>query len=140
MLTFYNLHAEMLMVIYRLKRDNLIQLLIMISACKIASASTITVVIPCFPYARQTENIYKEYDEMEEAENLKTSKRPSFPSADIPKSESASSMEHGEHRRERFSSVSFSQGKSNITDLTPARLTKETKPTDTGYKHWYSLS
>lgn len=33
--------------------DNLIELLIMINACKIASASKITAVIPCFPYARQ---------------------------------------------------------------------------------------
>jgi ribose-phosphate pyrophosphokinase len=29
------------------------ELLIMINACKIASASRITAVIPCFPYARQ---------------------------------------------------------------------------------------
>lgn len=33
--------------------DNLMELLIMINACKIASASKITAVIPCFPYARQ---------------------------------------------------------------------------------------
>lgn len=33
--------------------DNLIELLIMINACKIASAAKITAVIPCFPYARQ---------------------------------------------------------------------------------------
>lgn len=33
--------------------DNLMELLIMINACKIASASRVTAVIPCFPYARQ---------------------------------------------------------------------------------------
>jgi len=33
--------------------DNLVELLIMISACKTASASRVTAVIPCFPYARQ---------------------------------------------------------------------------------------
>uniref|UniRef100_A0A914M9Y9 ribose-phosphate diphosphokinase n=5 Tax=Meloidogyne TaxID=189290 RepID=A0A914M9Y9_MELIC len=33
--------------------DHLMELLIMISACKIASASRVTAVIPCFPYARQ---------------------------------------------------------------------------------------
>jgi len=33
--------------------DNLMELLIMINACKIASARKITAVIPCFPYARQ---------------------------------------------------------------------------------------
>lgn len=33
--------------------DNLMELLIMINACKIASALKITAVIPCFPYARQ---------------------------------------------------------------------------------------
>jgi len=33
--------------------DNLMELLIMISACKTASASRVTAVIPCFPYARQ---------------------------------------------------------------------------------------
>lgn len=29
------------------------ELLIMINACKIASAARVTAVIPCFPYARQ---------------------------------------------------------------------------------------
>ena len=33
--------------------DNLMELLIMINACKIASASRVSAVIPCFPYARQ---------------------------------------------------------------------------------------
>jgi len=33
--------------------DNLMELLIMINACKIASAIRVTAVIPCFPYARQ---------------------------------------------------------------------------------------
>lgn len=33
--------------------DNLMELLIMINACNIASASRVTAVIPCFPYARQ---------------------------------------------------------------------------------------
>jgi len=33
--------------------DNLMELLIMINACKNASASRITAVMPCFPYARQ---------------------------------------------------------------------------------------
>ncbi|KAI8053765.1 phosphoribosyl pyrophosphate synthetase 2 [Syncephalis plumigaleata] len=33
--------------------DNLIELLIMLGACKTASAKRVTAVIPCFPYARQ---------------------------------------------------------------------------------------
>ncbi|XP_067142796.1 ribose-phosphate pyrophosphokinase 2-like [Centruroides vittatus] len=33
--------------------DHLMELLIMINACKIASASRVTAVIPCYPYARQ---------------------------------------------------------------------------------------
>lgn len=33
--------------------DNLMELLIMISACKTASSSSVTAVMPCFPYARQ---------------------------------------------------------------------------------------
>ena len=33
--------------------DNLMELLIMISACKTASAARVTAVLPCFPYARQ---------------------------------------------------------------------------------------
>lgn len=37
--------------------DNLMELLIMINACKIASASRVTAVIPCFPYARQDKKI-----------------------------------------------------------------------------------
>jgi ribose-phosphate pyrophosphokinase len=33
--------------------DNLIELIIMLGACKTASAKRVTAVIPCFPYARQ---------------------------------------------------------------------------------------
>jgi ribose-phosphate pyrophosphokinase len=33
--------------------DMLMELLIMINACKIASATRVTAVIPCYPYARQ---------------------------------------------------------------------------------------
>ncbi|CAL4069027.1 unnamed protein product, partial [Meganyctiphanes norvegica] len=33
--------------------DNLMEMLIMINACKIASSARVTAVIPCFPYARQ---------------------------------------------------------------------------------------
>lgn len=33
--------------------DNLMEMLIMINTCKIASAQRVTAVIPCFPYARQ---------------------------------------------------------------------------------------
>ncbi|KAL1783434.1 ribose-phosphate pyrophosphokinase 1 [Sigmodon hispidus] len=36
--------------------DNLMELLIMINACKTASASRVTAVIPCFPYARQAKS------------------------------------------------------------------------------------
>ncbi|KAJ3221994.1 ribose-phosphate pyrophosphokinase [Clydaea vesicula] len=36
--------------------DNLMELLIMISACRTASAKKVTAVIPCFPYARQPES------------------------------------------------------------------------------------
>ena len=32
--------------------DNLMEMLIMINACKIASAQRVTAVIPCYPYAR----------------------------------------------------------------------------------------
>ncbi|CAG8466499.1 1011_t:CDS:2 [Ambispora gerdemannii] len=39
--------------------DNLMELLIMISACKTASAARVTAVIPCFPYARQPDAPYK---------------------------------------------------------------------------------
>lgn len=33
--------------------DNLMEMLIMINACKMSSAARVTAVIPCFPYARQ---------------------------------------------------------------------------------------
>ena len=33
--------------------DNLMEMLIMINACKIASSSRVAAVIPCFPYSRQ---------------------------------------------------------------------------------------
>ncbi|KAG0238935.1 ribose-phosphate pyrophosphokinase [Actinomortierella wolfii] len=39
--------------------DNFMELLIMLAACKTASARRITAVIPCFPYARQPDAPYK---------------------------------------------------------------------------------
>ncbi|KAI9027471.1 phosphoribosyltransferase-like protein [Phycomyces nitens] len=39
--------------------DNLIELLIMVNACKIASAKRVTCVIPYFPYSRQADVPYK---------------------------------------------------------------------------------
>ncbi|KAJ3212106.1 ribose-phosphate pyrophosphokinase [Dinochytrium kinnereticum] len=39
--------------------DNFFELLIMIAACRTASAKKITAVIPCFPYARQPDAPYK---------------------------------------------------------------------------------
>ncbi|RKP07953.1 phosphoribosyltransferase-like protein [Thamnocephalis sphaerospora] len=40
--------------------DNLIELLIMLGACKTASSKRVTAVIPCFPYARQQDAPHKE--------------------------------------------------------------------------------
>ncbi|TPX37181.1 ribose-phosphate diphosphokinase [Synchytrium microbalum] len=39
--------------------DNFMELLIMIAACRTASASKVTAVIPCFPYARQPDAPHK---------------------------------------------------------------------------------
>jgi ribose-phosphate pyrophosphokinase len=39
--------------------DNLMELLIMINACKTASATRVTAVIPCFPYSRQPDEPFK---------------------------------------------------------------------------------
>ena len=42
--------------------DNLIELMIMIAACRTASAARVTAVIPCFPYARQSDGVYRGSD------------------------------------------------------------------------------
>ncbi len=44
--------------------DNLMELLIMINACKTASASRVTAVIPCFPYARQDKKDKVSHDKL----------------------------------------------------------------------------
>lgn len=41
--------------------DNLMELLIMINACKIASSCRVTAVIPCFPYARQDKKVWPSF-------------------------------------------------------------------------------
>ena len=48
--------------------DNLVELLIMINACKMASARKVTAVIPCFPYARQAETPFKQASTRRERE------------------------------------------------------------------------
>nr|XP_018897388.1 PREDICTED: ribose-phosphate pyrophosphokinase 1 isoform X4 [Bemisia tabaci] len=55
--------------------DNLMELLIMINACKIASASRVTAVIPCFPYARQDKKDKGSFS-VKPKKSLRTSRAP----------------------------------------------------------------
>lgn len=62
------------------KSDDFVELLIMIHACKIASASKITAVVPCFPYTNQPEEPCKTLDRNEltdhQLETLKKMEKP----------------------------------------------------------------
>jgi ribose-phosphate pyrophosphokinase len=129
--------------------DIFIEMLIMIAACKTASARKVTAVIPSFPYARQSEAKYSinlepvakqpvvsfkidldgpgSIPPKRQELLLKTPDKPS--SSDIPLSPVNKIREESQHRK-RFSSISSSQPNVAISSLTPA------KPPSNGYKRW----
>jgi ribose-phosphate pyrophosphokinase len=132
--------------------DIFIEMLIMIAACKTASARKVTAVIPSFPYARQSEAKYSIHIEPTivkqpvvsfklDADGPLASPIPKKPqelllktpdklsSSDIPLSPVNRIREESQHRK-RFSSISSSQPNVAISSLTPA------KPPSNGYKRW----
>ena len=107
--------------------DQFMEMLIMISACKTASAASITAVIPCFPYARQSESLYRKEPSITKEEQLRMSMKKNI----VPSDDSAPLKGH----RPRLSSISFSTTTHNIHDLLPPSVPESA--TSTGYKHWY---
>ena len=109
--------------------DQFMELLIMISACKTASAKSITAVIPCFPYARQSETLYRKEPSLKHKKDLR--KKPTDSQLQSPiDGEFAVTTGH----RPRLSSISFSQSNSNIHELLPPQVPES--GSNTGYKHW----
>ncbi|KAJ3259861.1 ribose-phosphate pyrophosphokinase [Boothiomyces macroporosus] len=122
--------------------DHFIELLIMISACRTASARKITAVIPCFPYARQSENAFVQDEEVEPPK--KTLPKPSKLSSvsfasdsktaidtDVPQAPSPISAHS---KRTRISSISTSQPEIAVTTLTVTK--PDNKKENGGYKTW----
>ena len=130
--------------------DIFMEMLIMIAACKTASARKVTAVIPSFPYARQSEPKYtlvieptiekqplvhfnldisdKVTTPRKSLDLLKTPEKLS--AADIPLSPVHRIRDEDQQHRKRFSSISSSQPNIAVTSLMPAR------PKPTGYKRW----
>lgn len=137
----FNLHAGMSMVFAINCLDHFIELLIMISACRTSSAKKITAVIPCFPYARQSENIYREEEPMAQQKPVsKKSSNISF--KDEREGSSASSLDvstspaspvKAPKPRSRLSSISISQPNINVTTLNPPKVPTE----GSKYHRWY---
>ncbi|KAJ3276524.1 ribose-phosphate pyrophosphokinase [Terramyces sp. JEL0728] len=123
--------------------DHFIELLIMISACRTASARKITAVIPCFPYARQTENPFVQDEEVEPPKKPLLSKPSKLSSVsfiteaktvidtDVPQAPSPISAQT---KRNRISSISTSQPEIAVTTLTVTK--PDNKKENGGYKTW----
>nr|CAG8515821.1 12872_t:CDS:2 [Entrophospora candida]CAG8539554.1 13198_t:CDS:2 [Entrophospora candida] len=115
--------------------DNFMELLIMISACKTASAARVTAVIPCFPYARQPDAPYKR-------NGAPLSRMPKNNSTDytydtpailgsIPTSPSSSEVKDP---------LSVAFNKFSVQDLPSKNSDNNDDDSDSGYKHWIARS
>ncbi|KAI8849696.1 phosphoribosyltransferase-like protein [Chytridium lagenaria] len=145
--------------------DNFIELLIMIAACRTASAKKITAVIPCFPYARQPDAPYKKNgaplsrvpaNEIDKYATLYGGKLPS-PLEGAPlegppilsgitflRTESTLSIDEKDGNR-RLSTYSKSQPNIEVTTLTPQPAQNPAPilfpgTSQGGYKHWTARS
>lgn len=96
--------------------DNFIELLIMIAACRTASARKITAVIPCFPYARDQSQPLK----VNEPVNSHVIKIPSKPVISSLEPQSPLRANPISPMRKRFSSISVSQPNISVTELGPS--------------------
>ncbi|CAG8593413.1 4469_t:CDS:2 [Diversispora eburnea] len=99
--------------------DNLMELLIMISACKTASAKKVTAVIPCFPYSRQPDAPYKKNG----ARYIRNSSILPTPVSEV-KESLVAATERNEQQNFDVEQSNFSCGSSR----------------NAGYKHWIARS
>ncbi|CAG8517222.1 14405_t:CDS:2 [Funneliformis caledonium] len=109
--------------------DNLMELLIMISACKIASAARVTAVIPCFPYARQPDAPYKK-----NGAPLSRIPRNAFIgyTFDTPGCLDSTPTTPSNEVRDPFGAA-FARFEEQGSDMSSSRMS-------TGYKHWIARS
>lgn len=145
--------------------DHIMELLILIAACKTASAKRVTVVIPCFPYARQPETPFNSrvfgrdldankmanlYDgEIAGVLSSRAEEGTPFTSMDELDKESGPDIPIAtvKHKRTgstsveigtKVSTISKIQSNVNIVPLEPAAVEKPTAPS--GYRHWAARS
>ncbi|KAI9183791.1 phosphoribosyltransferase-like protein [Polychytrium aggregatum] len=125
--------------------DNFMELLIMIAACRTASARKVTAVIPCFPYARQPETPYKRSGGISarvspgDAERLS-----SMTGGHAPLSEIVGTVHKDEivvdHDLSYSSPQLFQTRSSSVQSLdyslNPAAFDWGSSSTNGGYKHW----
>ncbi|KAI8913407.1 phosphoribosyltransferase-like protein [Gorgonomyces haynaldii] len=119
--------------------DNFIEMLIMIAACRTASARKITVVIPCFPYARVQQQLYvNEEQKKPKVVELKTSTEllESHDRLSVLRGDSTQSM----NARGRLSSISTSQPNVAVTPLQPKPTNETPKGAQSQYKTWTARS
>ena len=122
--------------------DQFMELLIMISACKTASAKSITAyyftfnfrVIPCFPYARQSETLYRREPSNQRDFKREMRKKTMDSQLSSPIDGGINNSDLVKGHRPRLSSISFSQSNSNIHELLPPLVPES--GSNTGYKHW----
>lgn len=107
--------------------DNLMELLIMISACKTASAKKVTAVIPFFPYSRQPDAPYKKSGARYNRNNCDFSAPPT-PLSEVKNPLVAKATT--ESNEERYSVNS---------DVEPRRFSYGSVR-NAGYKHWIARS
>lgn len=129
--------------------DMFMEMLIMISACKTASARKVTAVIPCFPYARQSESLYsaalkpmtrklaevKTPGTVVVQTTMGIEAEPINPEILLQNTPAPRLQEI----RKRMSSISTSQPNIAITSLTPPKANKDSLENTTkssGYKRW----
>lgn len=115
--------------------DNFVELLIMISACKTASARKVTAVMPLFPYSRQPDVPYTKHGAPLAAKPSMGSVAPNYTFESVPGTPNSFSRSTSTNRFDGLTSPPVLQLANSVKEKYSGRNGGELQ-SNTGYKQW----